>query len=70
MKNLYFEVITDGDQDCVFASEFHKATRKEIAEAQRLHKQGECPHTIFYDIESYPYDLKYCGTCGKFKGRI
>lgn len=69
-RTLYFETITDGSPDFVFASTFHKATKKEIANAKRLHEKGECPHTIFYDVPGYMYDHRMCATCGKSKGVI
>lgn len=70
MKKLYYEVITLGTPDNILASTFHKATKKEISEAKKLHKKGKCPHTIFYDVAGYPYDFRTCGTCGISKGLI
>ena len=70
MKTLYYEVITEGTPDHIISSKFHKANRKEILEAKKLHKKGKCPHTIFYDLAGYPYDFRVCGTCGNGKGTI
>ena len=69
-RKLYYEVVTEGTIDYVIQSTFHKATKEEIAEAKRLHKQGKCPHTIFYDTAGEPYDFRTCATCGKGKGTI
>lgn len=69
-KELFYEEILQGTPNHIIASKCRKATKKEIAEAQRLHKKGKCPHTIIYDTQSHMYDIRTCATCGVNRGLI
>ena len=69
-KTPYYEDIKTDAVGEFLSSTVRPATKKEILMAKKLHKKGKCPHTIIDDICGYPYDLRYCVTCGKGLGTI
>lgn len=66
----FFENVTERIGEQIIASTVRPATEEEIAEAQSLHKEGRCPHTIIKDTAGWLYDERYCVTCDKFLGFI
>lgn len=71
MKNqLYYEKVIEKHGDVIVASKVHRATKKEIATAKHLYKNGKCSHSIIVDIMGWPYDLRSCAICGKSLGTV
>ena len=71
MKTAPFvEIVTERIGDCVLASRIRDVTDKDIRRAERLHKQGKCPHNVVVDEVSWMYDFRECFTCGKGLGVV
>lgn len=69
-KKVFFEEVLEIIGDVVIQSNIREATSDEIVEAEILHKEGKCPHTIIYDESGYLYDYRICHTCGKSLGSV
>ncbi|MCK5018721.1 MAG: hypothetical protein KAS32_16790 [Candidatus Peribacteraceae bacterium] len=67
---LFFEDVIERIGHVVLWSTVRKATKDEIADAERLHILGKCPHNIIYDEAGYLYDLRTCHTCGISLGTV
>lgn len=67
---IWYEEVTEKCGHIVIASNVRPATYDEIKDAERLHAQGNCPHTIVKDTPSWMYDLRECVTCGQGLGLI
>jgi hypothetical protein len=70
METPFYEEVTVRSGSTPICSTVRPATSAEIAEALALHQEGKCPHTIVRDEEGWPYDFRYCVTCGAGLGAI
>lgn len=66
----FYEVVEEQIDGFVLQSSLRIATAEDIAEAQKLHREGKCPHTIIEDSYGYLYDIRRCWTCGKGLGTV
>lgn len=70
MPELFVETVKQRSHGMVLSSDVRPATEADIAAAKQLHEAGQCPHNIIYDIPSWPYDVRVCGTCGAGLGVV
>ncbi len=66
----FLETVTERIAGHIIASTVRPATEAEIAEAERLHSEGQCPHNIVRDERGWLYDFRFCVTCGSGLGII
>lgn len=66
----YFEDVIERCGQHILISKVRPATQEEVEEANRLHKLGQCPHTIVRDEQGLLYDHRFCVTCGISLGLI
>lgn len=51
----------------IISTETIEATSEEIERAKDYFEENkECKFHLIYDEESFMYDFRYCGICGKF----
>ena len=67
---LFYEEVVERVGDTVIASNIRPATEEEIKNAEKLHKEGKCPHNIVKDKDGWPYDIRICATCGENLGLV
>lgn len=67
---LFVEEVTERYGEAIIASTVRPATDEEITECKARHAEGECPHTVIYDIDCWPYYERLCGVCGAHRGFI
>lgn len=67
---MWYEVVTERIGPHILASTLRPATPADIAEAERLHALGQCPHTIVEDESGWLYSFRRCVTCGRGLGAI
>lgn len=67
---MMYEIVKERMGPHVIASDLRPVTPDDLAEAERLHKLGQCPHTIVQDEKSWPYDFRSCVTCGAGLGAV
>ena len=70
LRTPFVEIVKESFGDIVISSDLRDATEDDIKIAQELHDQGKCPHNICIDEEGWPYDYRFCYTCGKGKGLV
>jgi hypothetical protein len=69
-RKVFFEEVIEKIAGIVVQSNIREATGDEIVEAELLHREGKCPHTIVYDESGWPYDFRMCHTCGLSLGTV
>jgi hypothetical protein len=69
-RKIFFEDVIEKIGHIVIQSNVREATSDEIINAERLHKEGNCPHNIVYDESGWPYDFRMCHTCGASLGTV
>lgn len=69
-RKVFFEEVIEKVAGIVVQSNIREATGDEIVEAEILHKEGKCPHTIVYDEYGPIYDFRICHTCGQSLGTV
>jgi len=69
-RKIFYEEVIEKINGIVIQSNIREPTGDEIVEAELLHKQGKCPHTIIYDELGSIYDFRMCHTCGKSLGTV
>ena len=69
-KKVFFEEVLETIGEVVIQSNIREATADEIVEAERLYKEGKCPHNIIYDEIGFLNDFRMCHTCGKSLGTV
>jgi hypothetical protein len=69
-RKVFYEEVIEKIGHTVIQSNIREATSDEIVEAEELHKEGKCPHTIIYDELGPIYDFRMCHTCGSSLGTV
>jgi len=70
MPKPYVEIVKEKFASVIIGSDIRPATKDDIKKANKLHKQGKCPHNIIIDEHSWLYDYRSCFTCGEGLGTV
>lgn len=73
-----FTCLNDNIVEIQSLSSLNQQIKTDVENLKKLIKEGEkakkklevlqniCKHEYFYDEAGYPYDYRYCSSCGKF----
>lgn len=61
--------LTDGDRATKALLKQLEA-RLYVIQAERQKLMDACKHDKFYDLEGFPYDVRYCAVCGMNMGLV